>query len=41
MEELQKQVETYRRFKDITHAWIDLAIEHSRLKMEIVKTARE
>lgn len=38
LQELQKQIENFKHFKKLTQEWIDLAIEHSRLKMEIAKS---
>lgn len=31
---VRKQVKDYKRFKKLVEKWIDLSIEHSRLKME-------
>lgn len=38
--EIKQQVATYKKFKKLMERWIDLAIEHSRLKMKLAKTAR-
>lgn len=32
---LRKQVENYKRFKNLIERWIKLAIEHSRLKIKL------
>jgi hypothetical protein len=37
VKELRQEVKTFKRFKSIVGQWIDLAIEHSRLKIEIAK----
>ena len=36
--EIRRQVANYKRFKELSDAWVDLGIEHSRLK---IKAARE
>lgn len=41
VEELQNQIENFKRFKELTQMWIDLAIEHSRLKIELAKQTKE
>lgn len=38
--EIKQQVATYKRFKKLMEKWIDLAIEHSRLKMKLAKSAK-
>jgi hypothetical protein len=38
--EIKQQVATYKRFKKLMEKWIDLAIEHSRLKMKFAKSAK-
>ena len=40
VEDLTMQVENFKRFKALTQEWIDLAIEYSRLKMDIAKKAK-
>jgi len=35
VEGLKQQVNSYKRFKELIKRWIDLAIEYSKLKMEI------
>jgi hypothetical protein len=37
IDELQKQVDTYKKFKQLVDKWIDLSIERSRIKMDISK----
>ena len=34
--ELREQIQTYRKFKRLVEKWIDLAIESSKIKMDIV-----
>ncbi len=36
--EIRRQVANYKRFKELSDEWVDLGIEHSRLK---IKLARE
>lgn len=38
--EIKQQVATYKKFKKLMEKWIELAIEHSRLKMKLAKRAR-
>jgi hypothetical protein len=35
--EIKRQIENYKKFKKLTEKWIDLAIEFSKNKMDIVK----
>jgi hypothetical protein len=37
VEDLRAQVITFKKFKTLVQQWIDLAIEHSRLKTKIAK----
>ena len=39
VEELKKQIQNYKEFKSLTTEWVDLAIEHSILKIQIAKDA--
>jgi len=32
---LKAQVKAYKKFKALTEKWVDLAIEHSKLKMDL------
>lgn len=34
VEEIRKQIEVYKRFKNLIKIWIGLAIEHSQVKMK-------
>ncbi|OHE27239.1 MAG: hypothetical protein A3J94_03890 [Syntrophus sp. RIFOXYC2_FULL_54_9] len=34
VEEIRKQIEVYKRFKNLVERWIALAIEHSQAKMK-------
>ena len=38
VKELQKQIKNYKQFKELMTEWVDLAIEHSILKIEIAKS---
>ena len=40
VEDLTMQVENFKRFKALTQEWIDLAIEYSRMKMDIAKKGK-
>jgi hypothetical protein len=33
-DDLKQQVETYQKFKNLIEKWIDLALEHSKLKIQ-------
>ena len=35
--EIKQQVKSYRCFKELMEEWVDLAIEHSQLKMTLAK----
>ena len=35
--EIRQQIEVYKRFKKLIEKWIDLAIEHSQIKMKLAK----
>jgi hypothetical protein len=35
--EVRRQIENYKRFKALTTEWVDLGIEHSRLKMKLAR----
>ena len=35
VKDLKKQVATFKKFRKLMQEWIDLAIEHSKLKMKI------
>jgi len=37
VEDIQKQIKNFKRFKELTQMWIDLALEHSKLKIEFAK----
>ena len=38
--EIKQQVAAYKKFKKLIERWIDLAIDYSRLKMELAKRAK-
>jgi len=33
--ELKEQIKTYKRFKKLVEKWIDLSIEHSKIKVDL------
>ena len=35
--EVRRQIENYKRLKTLTTEWVDLGIEHSRLKMKLAR----
>ena len=35
--EVRRQIANYKRFKDLTTQWVDLGIEHSRLKLRLAR----
>jgi hypothetical protein len=35
--EVRRQIANYKRFKDLTTQWVDLAIEYSRLKLRLAR----
>ena len=37
LSEVRRQIDNYKRFKALTDEWIDLSIEHSRLKMRLAR----
>ena len=37
MAETKKQIAAYKRFRKLTDAWVDLAVEHAKLTLEIAK----
>jgi hypothetical protein len=37
--DLRRQIATYKRFKKLVTRWVDLAIEHSKLKSQLTKQA--
>lgn len=37
LSDVRRQIENYRRFKALTDEWVDLSIEHSRLKMRLAR----
>jgi hypothetical protein len=41
VEDLRRQVASFKRFKQLVQQWIDLAIERSKTKMELAKRARK
>lgn len=41
VEDLQKQIKNFKRFKKLTQMWIDLAIEYSKLKIELAKQPKD
>lgn len=37
VKETKEQVKNYKKFKKLLEVWIDLSIDHCRLKMDLVK----
>ena len=35
--DVRRQIDNYKRFKALTTEWVDLGIEHSRLKMKLAR----
>ncbi|HXW68916.1 MAG TPA: DUF6788 family protein [Dissulfurispiraceae bacterium] len=35
IEDLKTQIKTYKRFKELIEKWVDLSIEHSKLKVDL------
>ena len=40
VEDIAQEIETYKRFKELTERWVELAILNSNLKMKAVKRKR-
>jgi len=38
--ELKEQIKTYKKFKKLVEKWIDLSIEHSKIKMDLANRNR-
>ncbi|MBM4055760.1 MAG: hypothetical protein FJ264_14090 [Planctomycetes bacterium] len=36
VKDIRQQVKTYKEFKKVVNLWIDLSLEHSRLKMKMM-----
>lgn len=39
--EIKQQIATYKRFKKLVEQWVALAIEHSKIKIDIAKSEGE
>ena len=37
LDDVRRQLDNYKRFKALTAEWVDLSIEHSRLKMKLAR----
>lgn len=37
LRDVRRQIANYKRFKSLTTQWVDLGIEHSRLKMKLTR----
>jgi len=37
LDDVRRQVDNYKRFKELTAEWVELSIEHSRLKMKLAR----
>jgi hypothetical protein len=40
VEDLKKQIATFKRFKTLMQQWIDLAIRHSQMKIKLAKEGK-
>lgn len=40
VEDLRKQIETFKRFKELMRQWIDLAVHYSQLKIKLAKEGK-
>ena len=40
VQDLKSQIATFRRFKKLIQQWVDLAIEHSQLKIRLAKEGK-
>jgi len=40
VQDLKKQINTFKRFKKLVQLWTDLAIKHSREKLKLAKKVR-
>lgn len=41
VEDLKVQIKNFKRFKTLTQKWAELAIEYSKLKMDIAKRSKD
>jgi hypothetical protein len=41
VDETRQQIEVYKRFRKLIEKWIDLAIEHSQIKMKQAKRMKK
>ena len=37
LRDVRREIDNYKRFKALTTQWVDLGIEHSRLKMKLAR----
>ena len=40
VEDVEKQIENYKLFKSLSKRWVDLAIQHSKLKIDVANKKR-
>ena len=40
VQDLKRQIATFKRFKKLTQQWIDLAIQHSQIKVTLAKEGK-
>lgn len=40
VQDLRRQIATFKRFKKLTQRWIDLAIRHSQMKIKLAKEGK-
>ncbi|MGC9976502.1 MAG: DUF6788 family protein [Syntrophales bacterium] len=41
VDNLKRQIETYKRFKELVETWVDLSLEHSRRTMDLANRAQQ
>jgi len=40
VQELKRQIVTFKRFKKLMQQWVDLAIQHSQIKIQLAKEGK-
>jgi len=40
VDNLKRQIKTYKRFKELVETWVDLSLEHSRRTMDLANRAQ-
>jgi len=41
VKDIEKQLKNYKKFKELTDTWIELALEHSKTKINLLKNTKE